>query len=190
MQNRVRYIPEGSTEIRRPGVNAVVYCHQNANGGAYAIGYAGKAFRSSFNYRFRTADARAQYINEFFTKEQAKAERRSQRLAERHSFTHSLKVGDILVYSWGYEQTNIDFFQVVEVPSSKSVRIREIGGKMESSPGFSPMSGHCVPVPDSFVGEAMLKRVTRGYKGDGWINMKHGGATLWDGKPEYCSWYA
>lgn len=34
-------------------------------------------------------------------------------------------VGDILYSSWGYDQTNVDFFQVVSVTKA-SVRVREI----------------------------------------------------------------
>jgi len=38
------------------------------------------------------------------------------------------QVGDILVASWGYEQTNIDFYRVVGLtPSGKSVRIVQLG---------------------------------------------------------------
>lgn len=40
-------------------------------------------------------------------------------------FEHGYKVGDILYSSWGYEQTNLDFFQVVAV-TEKSIRIKEV----------------------------------------------------------------
>lgn len=36
-----------------------------------------------------------------------------------------IKPGDILTYSWGYEQTNIDFFQVTRV-TAKNAWIRRI----------------------------------------------------------------
>jgi hypothetical protein len=36
------------------------------------------------------------------------------------------KVGDILYSSWGYDQTNIEFFKVVKV-SEFSVWIQEVG---------------------------------------------------------------
>lgn len=37
-----------------------------------------------------------------------------------------LKVGDILISSWGYEQTNVDAFQVVALVGSSSVRVKEV----------------------------------------------------------------
>jgi hypothetical protein len=39
-----------------------------------------------------------------------------------------VEVGDIFASSWGYDQTNVDFYEVVGVtPSGKSVRIVPIG---------------------------------------------------------------
>lgn len=38
------------------------------------------------------------------------------------------KVGDILVNVWGYDQTNIDFYQVISA-SAKNIKITEIGCK-------------------------------------------------------------
>ena len=38
---------------------------------------------------------------------------------------YGLKVGDVLKMSWGYDQTNNDFFQVLEV-SAKKVRVVEV----------------------------------------------------------------
>lgn len=37
-----------------------------------------------------------------------------------------VKVGDLFECSWGYEQTNVDFFQVVELVGTSSVRVVEV----------------------------------------------------------------
>lgn len=37
-----------------------------------------------------------------------------------------VKVGDVFHASWGYEQTNNNFFQVVELVGESSVRVREV----------------------------------------------------------------
>ncbi len=39
---------------------------------------------------------------------------------------YGVQVGDIFEATWGYEQTNVDFFQVVELVGSSSVRVREV----------------------------------------------------------------
>lgn len=42
--------------------------------------------------------------------------------------SHDIKVGDVFVESWGYNQTNIDFYQVLRV-MPKSVEIQRIKAK-------------------------------------------------------------
>lgn len=37
-----------------------------------------------------------------------------------------VKVGDIFSTSWGYEQTNVNFFQVIALAGKSSVRVREV----------------------------------------------------------------
>ena len=107
--------------------------------------------------------------------------------AARKAFTTSLVEGDIMYTSWGYEQTNVDWFQVVEVKSSgKTVVVREIAGNLHTDSGCGPMSGRTTPVKDEFVGEPMTKRVQRG---DSVKIHSSAYAYKWDGKPKYTSWY-
>lgn len=51
---------------------------------------------------------------------------------------YGVKVGDLFYSSWGYEQTNVDFFQIVEVVGASSVRVREVYPRMTQD---SPVSG-------------------------------------------------
>lgn len=51
-----------------------------------------------------------------------------------------VKVGDLFRTSWGYEQTNNDFFQVVELVGSMSVRVREVCPPVISREAVSGMS--------------------------------------------------
>lgn len=60
-----------------------------------------------------------------------------------------IKVGAIFYESWGYDQTNIDFFQVVRVsPSGKTVWIKPIQQRMVESNGYSD---RVVAVKDAFI---------------------------------------
>jgi hypothetical protein len=69
-------------------------------------------------------------------------------------------VGSILVSSWGYDQTNIDFYQVVGFTASgKSVRLRPIASEHVESCGF--MSEKVRPVPHAYTGPAFTKRINR-----------------------------
>lgn len=179
-----RYRPANSTEIGADGLG-VVYLTTTEAGRFCAIGYRGKSGKASFNYSFPNAENRAAYVNGFIERLKASAAYKAEQKAERLTATHTLKVGDILSNSWGYDQTNIDWYVVVAVPSNKTVKIREICGTTTET-GF--MCGHTIPVqPVEFAKESpvMLRRAT-GTR----ANMKYGSASLWDGKPERCSWYA
>ena len=53
---------------------------------------------------------------------------------------YGVKVGDIFSASWGYEQTNVDFFQVIALVGETSVRVREVYPPMIDEKGISGMS--------------------------------------------------
>lgn len=53
---------------------------------------------------------------------------------------YGVKVGDFFSTSWGYEQTNNDFFQVVALVGKTSVRVREVNPPLISSEAVSGMS--------------------------------------------------
>ena len=57
------------------------------------------------------------------------------------------KIGDLFVASWGYDQQNLDWYQVVEV-KSKSVVVRKIGAGRKYD---GPMSGMETPTPNLFI---------------------------------------
>lgn len=45
---------------------------------------------------------------------------------------YGVKVGDFFSASWGYEQTNVDYFQVVALVGASSVRVREVAPEIIS----------------------------------------------------------
>ena len=103
---------------------------------------------------------------------------------------HDFNVGDILVSSWGYDQTNVQWYQVVGV-TSKSVKIREIKGKVLET-GF--MSGEASPIPNAFTNNLWFgEQKTARVNSYGEVNITSDGritAWKWDGHPERVSWYA
>lgn len=52
---------------------------------------------------------------------------------------YGVKVGDVFEASWGYEQTNVDFFQVVALVGETSVRVREVRPMMLQEDAVCPM---------------------------------------------------
>lgn len=53
---------------------------------------------------------------------------------------YGVQVGDIFSCTWGYDQTNVDFFQVIKLCGEQSVRVREVVPKIKLREAESPMS--------------------------------------------------
>jgi hypothetical protein len=124
-------------------------------------------------------------INEFVRVHQDREDDKVARREERELYVPELVVGDIMVYRWGYDQSNVDFFQVLKVKGQR-VTLQEIGGEFtEKCSG--PMSAYCVPKKDFFLENAkpFMKTVQSEY-----IKHEHGSLHKFDGSPEYISWYA
>lgn len=63
--------------------------------------------------------------------------------------SHNVKVGQIFSMSWGYDQTNVNYFQVVRT-SAAGVWVREIGSKsVPKTQGF--MCEDVMPNKDHFL---------------------------------------
>ena len=63
-------------------------------------------------------------------------------------FKNPFIVGDIVHHSWGYDQTQCDYYQVVALTKAM-VTLKPIKSKtVEGSEGF--MCQHCLPVKDGF----------------------------------------
>lgn len=110
-------------------------------------------------YFFATDARREEWIKEKMTNIKSRIDyNEKSKAAKKEAVSgHTFKVGDILYQSWGYDQTNIDFFQVVEV-LPKSVKIRPICQNMvEGSGGF--MSEYVTPDTNNFTGEAVTRPV-------------------------------
>lgn len=186
------YIPKGSVKITPKGVNAEIYIYE-LTGKVYALGFSGKRNKPDFHNRFRTLQSREDTITTYIANRLAHQTYKDDLAAKRRGFKHGYKVGDLLHYSWGYDQTQCDYFQVVDRTNS-TVTIRAIGGKtVDKGPGWSGMSCFYSAVKDSFLSksEPFIKRVQYSENGPGYISMKFGSASLTnETDTHYCSWYA
>ena len=137
------------------------------------------------------------------------AEAKERKRLARARFQNPYKVDDILHHSWGYDQTNCDFYQVVEAKKA-SVVLRKIETRtVPGSEGF--MSASLMPMKDAFIEKGhhaltkygdgitpehptIMKRVSFYVKDDDslryFIPVPYGWCDLWEGKPEHSSWYA
>jgi len=175
-----RWIPSDVTETIKTD-HGVIYLY--GNGKPCALGYKGSAGKRTFNFRYFSEEQRAKSVQEYLDGWKLQADQKAKWADERNK-PHTLKMGDILYASWGYDQTNIDFWQIVGV-RGKVVDIRPIAGTTDQT-GF--MSGRCVAVLDKFVGDVIKGKRPRGNNSIPW--KSYADMYPWDGKSLYTSWYA
>lgn len=122
-----------------------------------------------------------------------------------------VKVGDFFYSSWGYDQTNIDFYKVVGLtPSGKSVKVQKWTSKVVQDngpqtyvvPGENPVMVR-VPKPGvtqeeywamsywdreeatmEVPAKVETKRLAK-YKTPAFTVNSYSSAWIWDGKPKY-----
>lgn len=157
----------------------------------------GEYVKPTFNYWYRSEEHLLSsvegYLKNITDRISEKEARKERKKEARATLVNPFKVGDVLYDSWGYDQTNIDFYEIVEV-GKKSVVMREIGSEIVNATG--PMSANVKPVPGKYVSEPIKKIlvVSVGYNGENasyHIKSRHGWISKYD-KGEngvYSSWY-
>ena len=186
MKTIPRYIPKESERLEHAQCLGVVYLYGAANRErTCGIAYKGKAGRAAWNYSFTTREQAEKYAREWFDSLTGWEARKSQWRAEA-SKPHTLKPDDIVYNSWGYDQTNIDWYQVVQV-SEHFVWLRRIGANVTET---SFMSGPTIPKPNHFISEEVTKHKATANEHGNYITFKYGAGSNWDGQKLHCSWYA
>ena len=117
--------------------------------------FKGNRTKASWKYRFKDAQKIIKYIDDEIKRhlenQDYKVQAKKQKKEKTDSFRDSVKVGDIFTTSWGYEQTNRDFFQVIAKPSKARVIVKEISSKVVKETSWC--SHNVTPVKDSFIGD-------------------------------------
>lgn len=108
-----------------------------------------------------------------------------------------VKVGDIFCFYWGYEQSNINYFQVVGLKGTKQVIIREIAYKTTETTGYE--SYKVTACKDGFLSSSQfindnevgaVKKVKGLKNGTICINIdSFGFCELWDGTDDVMTSY-
>jgi hypothetical protein len=118
-------------------------------------------------YRAIQAAAR-DFVRRFAAQIEARQQAKQQHDAERRAKLaqpHGLTVGAVLVSSWGYDQTNVDFYEVTKVIGARTVEVREIAAEAVHT---GDMTGRCVPVPGRYTSEPMRRLVGA----NGYVNVR------------------
>lgn len=153
-----------------------------------AIFFIAKQSRPTWHYRFKNIEKMKETINESIKRvmfwQEKKEERRILKAKTINDQLSNLKIGDLFSNSWGYDQTNVDFYQVTEI-KGKTFTIREIGNETVPGSGIANgMAARVKAVKNNFLTdrEPIVKRS---------FSMKFGClTTTTENQEHYCSWYA
>lgn len=150
-----RHIPAGYLlcYIHETTGLAVYSCE--ARGKVVAMAFAGRGTKPIWHYIFSSAERLTEKIQSQVKSLEAHkamiAERRKARFQP-----HGLVGGEVLRTSWGYEQTNVEYYEVVGV-RGQMIELREIA-QTRTEEGY--LCGKTQPVPGAYIGEAFSRRVS------------------------------
>lgn len=142
------------------------------------------------NYWFGTEVRRDEWVQEQLTmykkQEDFKQDRRN--LVKELVKTVQIEVGAIFVYSWGWEQTNINFYEVTKV-KGQTLELQELYQNRQET-GW--LQGTCTPIKGSFKKDEKpwVKRIKVLADGKPYVSTEFGWCSLWDGTEEHWTAYA
>jgi len=116
--------------------------------------YIGKSAKPWKHFNYKTEASRDDGFQRYATEARTIAASKVKRKADTRAALdkpHGLQVGDVVRSSWGYEQTNINHYQIVKVIGKRTVEVRELAEHHEST---GDMSGRASPIHGEFTGEA------------------------------------
>jgi hypothetical protein len=183
-----RWFPKGAMAINHPEGLGIVYVspyeakHPGRRDSFQVVAYQGTAGKPTHNYRMASRESAEKWVSEWFESLTAHQAHVANRRAVDNA-PSTLRVGEIITNSWGYDQTNVDCYQIVRA-TEHFVWLRAIAQEVEET-GF--MCGNVTPKPNQFVGDSEEKHKASGNS----VTFKHGSGSKWDGvKTLRSSWYA
>lgn len=179
-----KYYERTMDKIAEGENNSIVLSGKNTP--LFCMGFSGRSDKPRFYYSFSSIERRDKYINEFLKNQKLIVERKAKEKEELKNKIHSAKVGDIFYTSWGYDQTNINFYEVIEVKTEKSVVFQEICSNIIET-GF--MCGESTPIKGHFRKNS-VPFTARVNKWGGFSHKDDSLLTHKEGEKHYCSWYA
>jgi hypothetical protein len=149
------------TRVEAKAAPVVFYLYTSTAGHPCASAFIGKSLKPAWNYRFKTDDRRAAEIAKTIENVKASHDYKAQQKAKasEENKIRSYKVGDLFKCSWGYEQTNVDFYELVELRGETMGMVRSIAGESITT-GHD--QGKVTPLPGSYIGEAFKVRLRGG----------------------------
>ena len=173
-----RFIQQGATVEKIEDANVEIYRYESG-GKLVAAMFGGRRSKPDQHYIYRTEEAREDAIQRYVDGQRANAEYKASKRASKKN-PNTLAIGDVLYTSWGYDQTNVDYYDLVDKPSTHFVVIRKVASEIVESNGAST---RVVALPGQFISEG--KRVKANAQNEVRISDGRGHAYQWDGQPKH-----
>lgn len=183
-QKAINYFVDELKAVKEDYHGSIFLTYQKNNFPVLAI-FEGSGFRPNTHFRFKNdaeltayANQQKEYIKKRFDAEQIRMQGYTK---EKEAF----QTGKILYSSWGFEQTNIDFYVILE-RKNDFVTIQEIGQTREIDSRYGDR-GTVTPDLNNKIGEPFKKKISK-YASVNIASYKY--CSVWDGQPKYYSSYA
>ena len=158
MKQTERFIPQGyELALNNTDLGITVYIRDGETLGGLC--FVGKAVKATWFYRFKSIEQRNAEIQKTINDVQARLDRKAQEKAKKSDAmaNHGVVVGVVFRCSWGYDQTNIDYYEVIAI-TGKSATICRIGCLSEDT---AWLQGESVPKLGAFIGKPMKKLIQK-----------------------------
>ncbi len=143
-----RWVPSGYEPVALVGAPAGAEVLFDGRAG---LGFSGRRSKPDWHYTFRSVEQFERHVDTWLANlrrhEVAQTERRAERKAAAQA-GHGCKVGDIFSSSWGYDQTNVDYYQITELHGATMATVRRIAAQRDEQ-GW--LTGECAPQPGAFL---------------------------------------
>jgi hypothetical protein len=188
-----RTFPDGAVKIKDKNGFAVVYWKEE-NGKFITKGFCGTSCNADFYEYTRKRENAEKRVREYFENIAAHKALVAKRREEANA-GHTLKVGDIITNSWGYDQTNVDWYRITKT-SHSFVWLQRISAQMTDERSGHD-SGYFVANintegedPSKWGFTDLTKYPVEKHKASGQsVTMQFGCGSKWHGEAVYTSWY-
>jgi hypothetical protein len=145
------------------------------------------------NFVFENIEKATEYCENYIASAKKSYDIKNERLAAKRlanklvNASDYYKIDDVIVNTWGYEQTNVEFYKVVKV-LPKSIEIVAVqSSQVEGSMYGHGMACELTPTDTVIPGKGYTLRV----KEKGYLSNPQSYYYFhkWSGQPQYCSWY-
>lgn len=149
-----------------------------------------KSIKPVHHYYYMTEDRLISAACNFITNHQTRLKEISDKKAAEKTIKASdfYNVGDFIVCSWGYEQTNINFYMVTEVKNKTILVVEVCQQTLPGSEYGHGMACNVMPTREIYQNSVPFSLIVKS-KG---LLSKISSCQYprkWDGQPEYKSWY-